>query len=324
MSRTLVVLGGGGALGAYQSGALLALLEAGVVPDKLFGCSAGGLNAAFLAASPTVKRAGELAEWWADTSNHRVMAPGLRAKLRGFASAATLRADAILDARPLRTLIAAQVPAHDLSELAVPLTVTTTCLDCGVAVHHDSGPVEDVLVASCSLPGLFPPVTLGDGHQHVDGGVLCGVPLEAALAVAGPTDRVLVLDCALAPVTGAPGGCAALPGAAEEVCGLPSVGRSYTAPVESSRGALDVVLRAFTAARAAANRASTEPGLTDPRTSVLPHVADAWAAGLLLELPTGPRDFSRTGGLVAAGHAATAAWLARDGQLASGTGSATV
>lgn len=311
MGRTVMVLGGGGALGAYQAGALLALAEAGIVPDALHGCSAGALNAAFLACDPSVERARALAAWWTDSRTHGVLAPSLWTRVRGFAGAATLRADALLDERPLRRLVSAQVPAHDLSELSVPLTVTTTCLDCGAARHHDRGPLEDVLVASCSLPGLFAPVRLPDGHLHVDGGVVCGVPLQAALDTAGPDDRVIVLDCALAPVTGRPGGCAGVPGAVlEDACGLTPAERSYVAPVESARGALDVVLRAFTVARAVANTASTAAGLQDPRVEVAPHVADAWVAGVLDELPAGPRDFSRTQSLVDAGREATAQWLA--------------
>ena len=310
MGRTVMVLGGGGALGAYQAGALLALAEAGVVPDALHGCSAGALNAAFLAVDPSVERARGLAAWWSDSRTHGVLAPSLWSRVRGFAGAATLRADALLDERPLRRLVSAQVPAHDLSELSVPLTVTTTCLDCGVARHHDRGPLEDVLVASCSLPGLFAPVRLPGGHLHVDGGVVCGVPLQAALDASGPDDRVIVLDCALAPVTGRAGGCAGIPGAVlEEACGLTPAERSYVAPTESSRGALDVVLRAFMVARAAANTASTAAGLQDPRVEVVPHVADAWVAGVLDELPAGPRDFSRTQALVDAGREATAQWL---------------
>ena len=314
MPRTHVVLGGGGALGAYQAGALLGLAEGGVLPDALHGCSAGALNAAFLAARPTAARAADLAAWWADPGTHGVLVPPWRARLTGLAAAVAGRSDGILDARPLRALVAAQVPAHDLSELGVPLTVTTTCLDCADAVHHATGPVADVLVASCALPGLFPPVVLPDGHAHVDGGVLAGVPLAPALAAAGPDDRVLVLDCGLAPVTAVGGACAALPGLRGDGCGLPvPVGTpAYVAPVESSRGALDVVLRAFTVARAAANRASTLPGLDDPRVSVLPHVADAWAAGLLPALPRGPRDVTRTPDLVRAGRAAAAAWLRAD------------
>lgn len=211
-------------------------------------------------------------------------------------------------------MAAEHVHAHDLSELAVPLTVTTTCLDCGTARHHDRGPVDDLLLASCALPGLFPPVQFADGHRHVDGGVVCGVPVQVALDAAGPRDTIVVLDCALAPVTGRSGACAALneQAAQEEACGLPtgSLGRVYAAPVESSRGALDVVLKAFTVARAAANRASTSAALADPRVQVVPHVADAWAAGLLDELPAGPRDFALTPSLVEAGRAAAQSWLA--------------
>jgi predicted acylesterase/phospholipase RssA len=311
--RTLLVLGGGGALGAFQVGGLVALCEAGLVPDALFGCSAGALNAAFLASDPTLERARALAHWWSDSESRRVLAPSRWTQLRGMATAVAARADALMDERPLRALVRSHVGAHELSELAVPLTVTTTCLDCGEARHHVSGPMDDVLVASCSLPGLFPPVRLPDGHLHVDGGVVCGVPIAAALAAAGPDDVVHVLDCGLAPVTGTPGVCSAMPyDGPTQACGLGTTTARYVAPGEPRRGALDVVLRSFTVARAIANRASVAPYLDDPRVRVAPHVADAWATGLLRRLPAGPRDFRHTTELVAAGHAATAAWLARD------------
>jgi predicted acylesterase/phospholipase RssA len=173
-----------------------------------------------------------------------------------------------------------------------------------------------VLMASCALPGLLPPVRLADGHQHVDGGIVCGVPL--APAVAGDAELILVSDVGMDPVTGRAGTCAALPNPST-ACGL-SVRReqAYRPPVETApTRVLDVVLRSFTVSRAVANRAAVRDELTDPRVRVLPHVADAWAAGLLPVLPTGPRDFARTGELVEAGRAATAAWLAGGGLDAS-------
>ncbi|HKC29770.1 MAG TPA: patatin-like phospholipase family protein, partial [Jatrophihabitans sp.] len=172
--RTILVLGGGGALGAYQAGALLALAEAGILPDAIYACSVGALNGAFLASNPSVAQAARLAEWWVDTRTRGVLEPSMWGRLRGLAAAAANGARALFDERPLRRLIAANVRAHDISELAIPLTVSTTCLDCGAAVHHPRGAVGDVLVASCALPGLFPPVRLSDGHRHVDGGVVCG------------------------------------------------------------------------------------------------------------------------------------------------------
>jgi predicted acylesterase/phospholipase RssA len=313
LPRTLLVLGGGGAMGAYQAGALLGLVEGGLVPDALFGCSAGALNAAFLAGSPTVARAGELAEWWLDGRSQQLLSPSWRSHVRGVPELLRRRGAGLLDTRALRALIRDNVPAHDLSELAVPVSVTTTCLDCAAARHHSSGPVVDVLVASCALPGLFAPVRLPDGHLHVDGGVLDGVPLDAALASAGPDDRVVVVDCGLAPVTGG-NGCANGSGLA---CGLEPVGRGpYVAPRDGGLGAFETVLRSFTVARTVANRAAVEAGLSDPRVIVVPHLADAWAAGWLDAVPRGPRDFTQAPGLVRAGQRAAGHVIAQAGRAA--------
>jgi predicted acylesterase/phospholipase RssA len=303
------VLGGGGAIGAFQAGSLLALAEAGIVPDALVGCSAGALNAAFLAADPSVKRARALVEFWQAPSSRSVLAPSLFSRVLGVPT--VLRhGDALLDQRPLRAMLNRFLDAHDVAEFAIPLRITTTCLDCADSVHHDRGPLTEILLASCALPGLLSPVRLPDGHDHVDGGVLCGVPVSAALNIAGPGDTVLVLDAGLAPVTGVPGGCAATPGS-EVACGLAVLpGRVYRAPEERPRARLlDVVLRSFTIARSVANRAAVREAMTDPRVRVLPHLADAWTAGILDTMPTGPRDFARAGDLVAAGHAAAMAWL---------------
>lgn len=299
------MLGGGGAMGAYQAGAVLGLLEGGTVPDLLFGCSAGALNAAFLAAAPTVDRAAELAAWWLDPASQELLSPGWRTHVRGVPALLRARGAGFFDTRGLRRLVVANVRAHDLSELQIPLSVTTTCLDCGAARHHRSGPVVDTLVASCALPGLFAPVRLADGHLHVDGGVLDGVPLDAALAAAGPDDRVVVVDCGLAPVTGR-GECAF---GSEHACGLQPVGRgAYVPPRDGGGpGAVDAVLRAFTVARSVANRAAVATGLQDPRVTVVPHIADAWAAGWLERVPAGPRDFAHSAALVAAGRRAAAA-----------------
>lgn len=311
--RTLMVLGGGGAMGAYQAGALLALADADVVPDALFGCSAGALNAAFLAQGPSRRRAEELAAWWTADTSRALLSPSLQARLRTLASTTRRGAAALLDARDLRRVVEQNVACHDLSELAVPVTVTTTCLDCAAASHHSTGPVADVLAASCALPGLLPAVRLPGGHLHVDGGIVNGVPLDAAMAVAGPRDRVLVLDCGLAPVTSGAGCGTNLVAYGPAGCSLePLEARPYVIPLERTPRAFDPVLRAFTAARAVASTMTVRPFLSDPRVLVLPHLADAWAAGLLADLPRGSRDVSRAAALVEAGRSTTARWLAQD------------
>jgi predicted acylesterase/phospholipase RssA len=309
-----MVLGGGGSLGAFQAGVLHALAEAGILPDALFGCSVGALNAAILARGPSREQTARLVGWWADSRVHGILAPSLMRRVAGLAAVAATRSNALFDERPLRRLIAQHVPSHDISELAVPLVVTTTCLECGVAVHHQRGTPQDVLVASCALPGLFPATRLADGHHHVDGGIVCGVPIQAALDVAEPDDTILVLDCALAPVTSRPSRCAAvMPHPTDPyVCGIPlsAAPRHYQPPTESHRGPLQTMLAAFAVARSVASRAAVEAALADSRVHVLPHIADAWAAGLLDRLPSGPRDLSVTSQLLDAGQETARRWLA--------------
>lgn len=58
------VLSGGGSRGAVQAGAVVAAMEAGLVPDVVVGTSVGALNAAFLAWRPDHRRALELAQLW--------------------------------------------------------------------------------------------------------------------------------------------------------------------------------------------------------------------------------------------------------------------
>lgn len=312
-ARTHFVLGAGGAMGAYQAGAVLGLLEAAIVPDVVHGCSAGALNAAFLAARPDVRRARELAGWWANGSTSRLLAPGWRSHVRGLPAMVRRGARGLLDDRPLRALVEANVPAHDISELAIPVHVTTTCLDCAAARHHDRGDVADLLVASCALPGLLAPVEFPDGHTHVDGGIVCGVPVESALQAAGPDDCVVIIDCGGAPVT-----CWRDDDEVEPQCALPAVaGREpFVPPVERSRAMVDVVLQAFAVARGVANRASVQAARNDARIRIVPHVNDAWAAGLITDVGQGPRDLRQAAALVSAGRAATAQWLTlRDADL---------
>src|SRR3954449_3957133 len=83
------------------------------------------------------------------------------------------------------------VPAADLRDLAVPVHVVTTDLISGQPVWWASGDPRQVLVASASLPALFPPVELA-GSLHVDGGVACPVPVQRAIDLGG--ERIWVLD----------------------------------------------------------------------------------------------------------------------------------
>ena len=187
--REAVVFSGGGSLAAAQVGALQALFEAGIVPDIVVGCSAGALNAAFIAVDPSLQRVNELEQVWRGMTRQLVFPDNRFTVARRLAS----RTDHLYSSDGLRALIADGVPVVDLADTAIPCHVVTTDLLAGEPVWWTSGDPVDVLAASACLPGLFAPVSLG-GTQHVDGGVTCPVPAQRALDLGAA--RVWVLDVA--------------------------------------------------------------------------------------------------------------------------------
>src|SRR6516165_9003575 len=62
--QVVLVLQGGGALGAYQVGVYQALHEAGVEPDWIIGTSIGAINAGIIAGNEPPDRLAKLDEFW--------------------------------------------------------------------------------------------------------------------------------------------------------------------------------------------------------------------------------------------------------------------
>ena len=67
--RLVLVLQGGGALGAYQAGAYEALDEIGLMPDWVAGISIGAINAAIIAGNPPDARVARLRAFWEQASS---------------------------------------------------------------------------------------------------------------------------------------------------------------------------------------------------------------------------------------------------------------
>jgi NTE family protein len=187
--REAVVFSGGGSLGAAQVGALQALFEAGIRPDVVVGCSVGALNAAYVAVDPTPERVADLEAVWRAMSRRDVFPDGRFEIARRLAR----RCDHLYSPDGLAAVIDDGVPVADLADTAIPVHVVTTDLLAGEPVWWTDGDPALVLAASACLPGLFPPVRLGDS-LHVDGGVTCPVPTQRALDLGA--ERVWVLDVA--------------------------------------------------------------------------------------------------------------------------------
>src|SRR3954452_19105641 len=72
LGQIVLVLQGGGALGAYQAGVFQALHEAGVEPDWVIGTSIGAINAGIIAGNRPDQRLPRLREFWARMAHNPV------------------------------------------------------------------------------------------------------------------------------------------------------------------------------------------------------------------------------------------------------------
>src|SRR5439155_24494890 len=62
--HTVLVLQGGGALGADQAGVYEGMVEQGFAPDWVTGVSIGAINGALIAGNPVERRLERLREFW--------------------------------------------------------------------------------------------------------------------------------------------------------------------------------------------------------------------------------------------------------------------
>jgi NTE family protein len=181
------VLSGGGNQAVAQVGMLRALLERGITPDVVVGTSAGALNGAAIATSPTLEKVEQLEGVWRGLRGDDVFPGGLFSR----AWSVLRRGDHLSSNEGLQAVLAKAGLAEDFASLATPLRVVTTDLDTGDEILVVGGPVMPALLASAAIPGIFPAVEL-HGHRLVDGAVVNLVPISHALA--GPIDRIFVLD----------------------------------------------------------------------------------------------------------------------------------
>lgn len=185
-SETAFVLAGGGSLGAVQVGMLKALAFQDVKADFVVGTSVGAINAAYFAGEPTSEGARRLEEVWCELRRGDVfpLAP-LRSLFRFISNS-----DYLVDPAAISDLLEQELPYKQLEDAVIPCHVVATDILGGDDVRLSSGPAVKAVLASISIPGIFPPVEIG-GRHLLDGGVANNTPISIA-ADLGAT-RIIVL-----------------------------------------------------------------------------------------------------------------------------------
>lgn len=211
--RIVLVLQGGGALGAYQAGVYQALHEHDLVPDWVVGTSIGAINAALLAGNSKATRLQRLQQFWgriahpdsvdmtrvSDTQRRsNIWLATLDTVLRGVPGFFKPRLFSLFS-------LGMRVPPeeasyYDTSELSqtlhelvdfdylnapggMRLTVNALRLKCGSLTRFDTSEQAigaEHICASGALPPGFPAVRV-DGDLYWDGGLYSNTPLETVL-----------------------------------------------------------------------------------------------------------------------------------------------
>jgi NTE family protein len=204
--QVVLVLQGGGALGAYQVGVYQALHEAGVEPDWIIGTSIGAINASLIAGNAPEQRLPRLQEFWHRMTQKHVWnfapawtgIPGalsywstVMGGIPGFfevnapafwGSQVPLGADqaGFYSTAPLRATLGELVDFGLINQRETRLTVGAANVRTSMMRYFDSreAPITvEHIMASGALPPAFPAVRI-DGELYWDGGILSNTPTE--------------------------------------------------------------------------------------------------------------------------------------------------
>ena len=157
--RVGVALGAGSLRGYAHIGALRGLAELGVPIDFIAGASVGAVVAGLHANGADYDRIAEVL----DELGKRMFRP-------------TISRRSLLSTRAMRRFIRQRLGDAQIEELPIPLGVVTADALTGEEVVLRQGSLALALLASTSVPGIFPALSVG-GHTLVDGGVVDPVPV---------------------------------------------------------------------------------------------------------------------------------------------------
>lgn len=220
-ARRVLVLQGGGALGAYQAGVFHALCRNHFEPDWIAGISIGAINAAIIAGNRPELRLERLREFWHLVSSPVPWQPQLpndflrslynessaaaiatfgvpgfftpRVPPTQFWPAQTPQALSYYDTAPLRATLERLVDFDRINSGDTRLSVGAVNISTGNFVYFDNRQQEirpEHIMASGALPPGFPAVKI-DGEYYWDGGIASNTPLDYVLDQERTTDLLI-------------------------------------------------------------------------------------------------------------------------------------
>jgi NTE family protein len=89
-----------------------------------------------------------------------------------------------------RMRLANALGAGRVEDLQVRFQCVAASIERAAEHWFEEGPLTDVVLASCAVPGVLPPVKIGEEH-YIDGGIVNSIPVGRAVALGATSIYVL-------------------------------------------------------------------------------------------------------------------------------------
>ncbi len=165
MKKLALVLGGGSAKGYAHIGVLKVLEKNGLKPDLIVGTSMGALVGALFAVGKDVKYLEKLVKKFNGIGN--------------FSLISTLFKGNVLNVKKVKKILNTEFENTLQEDTQIPFVCVATDMRQGTPKIFTEGLIKENVLASISIPGIFPSVKMGE-DVYCDGGLVNNLPEDIA------------------------------------------------------------------------------------------------------------------------------------------------
>lgn len=180
-----IALGGGGAKGFAHIGVLKVLESHGIKPKIVTGTSAGSFVGGIYASGKTPYQLQQIALTLKESD------------IRDL----TFNSQGVVQGQKLQNYVNKHIANKPIEQFPIRFAAVATRLDTGTKAEFIKGNAGQAVRASCSIPNVFVPATIG-GKQYVDGGLVSPIPVKTAKAMGA--DIVIAVDISARPAGNKP------------------------------------------------------------------------------------------------------------------------
>ncbi|UIZ58208.1 patatin-like phospholipase family protein [Acinetobacter sp. SCLZS86] len=180
-----LALGGGGAKGFAHIGVIKVLESHGIKPKIVTGTSAGSFVGSLYASGKSPYQLQHIALSFKESD------------IRDL----TLNRQGFIAGQKLQDFVNQHVANKPIEKFPIRFAAVATRLDNGRKADFIKGNAGQAVRASCSIPNVFVPATIG-GTQYVDGGLVSPIPVQTAKAMGA--DLVIAVDISARPTGNQP------------------------------------------------------------------------------------------------------------------------